>query len=170
MTAYCYLVLIFIAIGFYRLKRTEKTDFQINQTRLTCVCNERNPTTTIPPMPSLSNNIFPFEFDNRPKNILYNYTFNEVKMCICGEYDCSEQSYISKLFPEPRPPFQQYKASLKNPKLRTSIKNSKYDFNQNILTIHAFDGNGLQKTYGGDFWIVRLKGVLSKDERLKLNR
>ena len=81
-------------------------------------------------------------------------------MCICGDFDCEEQSHISKLFPEPRPSLKEYRSGLTDSGLRTSAKNSVYRFDKNILNIQAVDVNGNSRKTGGDFWIARLKGVL----------
>ena len=92
-----------------------------------------------------------FVFDDRPKDTLYKFTEEEVKMCVCGDFDCTEQSPISSLFPEPRPPFEHYKKSLKNSSIRTSAKTSIYKFENNILNIQAVAENGEYKKLGGDF-------------------
>lgn len=139
-------------------------------TRTSILTSTTQKTTTKPPIPSLSDNTFQFKFDSRPNDILYKSPKEEVTMCICGDFDCTEQPHISRLFSEPRPTFQQYKASLNDPKLRTSVKNSIYAFKQNTLVIQAVDGNGLKKIHGGDFWIARLRGVLNKYEQRRLNR
>ena len=89
-------------------------------------------------------------------------------MCICGEFDCTEQSHISRLFPEARPTFEQYKSGLADPGVRTSAKNSVYEFKRNILTVQAVTENGENRQSGGDFWITRLKGVLKENEVSRL--
>ena len=93
-------------------------------------------------VPSLSTGTFGFKFDGRPKDVLYKFTREEIKMCICGEFDCTEQLHISRLFPEARPTFEQYQSGLADPGVRTSAKNSVYEFKRNILTVQAVTENG----------------------------
>ena len=108
-------------------------------------------------------NKYLFEFDGRPKEILYKTAREEVKLCTCGEYDCQEQESIKTLFKEGRPSFDEYKQILKDPKLSTSVKNSVVTVLDQpstpdwfTVSITSKNGYNAAKTQGGDFWIVRM--------------
>ena len=110
-----------------------------------------------------------FKFDGRPKEILYKFTREEIKLCTCGEFDCLEQQSIQNLFKneQQRPTFQEYKNILNDAKLRTSAKNSLINFQNSVdhfsVIIISKNGYNNSKTKGGDHWIVRLVTRNQKD-------
>ena len=122
---------------------------------------------TVAPNPRIDPySVHDFVFDDRPQHLFHENPDNELKTCVCGEFDCQQQPAITQLFQhlqskpnrEIRPTFDFYKAQLKDPKLRIDLSKTRIDFDEKLNTVKilTFDGYGKPRRLVNDNWSVRI--------------